>query len=488
VSVRDGDGYASWKLEVLAGICDGLERRGESLAPLSEAVAQLFAYARSLAESGEAEDAERSAAVNLLGRQPQRRQDDIRTLAALLRPAVAGAVQVSAAQRLADMNDPEVPGVLVEGWSGREPRVRRAVLDGLLSREAWHGALLGFLEDGSLPVTDIDAARRQRLLTHDDIAVRSRATKAFGIAVGEDRGAVVEAHRDALELAGSRARGQSLFAQRCAVCHVAGGMGHRVGPDIVSIKDRSPAALLVAILDPNRAVEDNFRGYVAVTRSGAQIVTGILRGETGASVRLLGQEGQEKVILRSDLEALRATGMSLMPEGLEKDLSRQDLADVIAFVAAAEEPPKRVPGNQPVLVEPTADGVLDLTAASAEIYGDRIAFYEAQRCIGWWMHPDDHLVWSLEVPRAGRYEVWLEWAIPERFAGNRFVAETPHGKALSGTVPSTGSFKTFRAQSFGKIELAAGYERLTLRAEGAIRGELADLRRVKLVPVGPPTR
>ena len=57
--------------------------------------------------------------------------------------------------------------------------------------------------------------------------------------------------------------------------------------------------------------------------------------ETSNAITLTGQDGKQSVILRAQLEELRSTGKSLMPEGLEKELSPQDIADVSAYLRAA---------------------------------------------------------------------------------------------------------------------------------------------------------
>src|SRR5690606_31425740 len=121
---------------------------------------------------------------------------------------------------------------------------------------------------------------------------------------------------------------------------------HPVGPDLAALTNRSPEALLIAVLDPNRAVEDKFVNYVAITNDGRQF-TGILREETSGSLTLEGPDGKKHVILRKDLEVLAATGKSLMPEGMEKDLSPTDLADVLAYLGGIGPPPKSFPGNRP---------------------------------------------------------------------------------------------------------------------------------------------
>ena len=98
--------------------------------------------------------------------------------------------------------------------------------------------------------------------------------------------------------------------------------------------DKSPKALLVAILDPNRAVEAKFISYSAVTADGLTH-TGLLASETGNSITLVAQEGKEQVILRADLERLQSSNKSFMPEGMEKDLSPKDVADVIRVAEQA---------------------------------------------------------------------------------------------------------------------------------------------------------
>src|SRR4029079_11014844 len=155
-----------------------------------------------------------------------------------------------------------------------------------------------------------------------------------------------------LKMEGDAQAGSVVFEKRCSVCHKLRGAGHEVGPNLASLTDYSPQALLLALLDPNKAVEAKYRDYVAIT-TGGQSYTGILANETGNSVTLLGQEGKQQTILRTDLEALQASGKSLMPEGIEKDLSAQDVANVIAYLRTSGSPRKVFWANHPALVTPT---------------------------------------------------------------------------------------------------------------------------------------
>ena len=110
------------------------------------------------------------------------------------------------------------------------------------------------------------------------------------------------------------------------------------------------------MFDPNRAVETRYINYVAQTKNG-QTFTGILTSETGNSITLLGQEGKQQVILRNDLEELASSNKSLMPEGLEKDLKPQDLADLIAHIRAGlpQLVRKSFAGNNPEVIKPGYD-------------------------------------------------------------------------------------------------------------------------------------
>ena len=104
-----------------------------------------------------------------------------------------------------------------------------------------------------------------------------------------------------------------------------------VGPNLASLTNRSPESLLTAILDPSSSVEARYLNYTAVTTNG-KILTGILATETASSLTFIAAQNKSETILRSDIEELRSTGKSLMPEGLEKEATTQDLADIIAFV------------------------------------------------------------------------------------------------------------------------------------------------------------
>jgi putative heme-binding domain-containing protein len=134
-------------------------------------------------------------------------------------------------------------------------------------------------------------------------------------------------------------RGAKIFTKTCAVCHQYTGMGPLVGPDLASVKDKTPEGLLIAILDPNRAVEPRYINYLATTKTG-QTLTGLIASETSTSITLVGADGKKHELLRSNIDELTSTSKSVMPEGLEKDIPPQAMADVIAYVRSQGMPGK----------------------------------------------------------------------------------------------------------------------------------------------------
>ena len=184
-------------------------------------------------------------------------------------------------------------------------------------------------------------------------------------------------------IAADATRGTEIFKKRCATCHKLKDIGTSVGSDLVSLTDKSTAALLTAILDPNKAVEAKFLAYTAVNKQG-QTFSGLIAAETGNSITLMAADGKQHTLLRADLDEFISSTKSFMPEGLEKDVSPSELADVIAFVQSSGPPPKKFDGNQPEAVNSDANGGLRLLAMNAEIYGKTLVYESPFKNLGYW--------------------------------------------------------------------------------------------------------
>ncbi len=329
-------GDSAVRMGALSGMLAGLAARPQGTLrslpqTLRARLGDLAAEAWAVARDEDQPLVRRLAAVDVLGHAATVGSSQSDRLLELLTPRYGPEIQAAALQALGRQSDQRVAAALLAGWNAHSPRLRSEVLDVLLGRAAWTAVLVEAMEGGTVQAGHLDAATRQRLLRVRDAALRERVERLLQGAINADRQRVVDQYRAALKLPGDVPRGRTVFEKHCAACHRLQGAGHAVGPDLAALTDRSAQSLLVAVLDPNRAVEDKYLSYVAATRDG-RIFTGILAEETSTTITLLAQEGKQYVILRRDLEELQSSGKSQMPEEIERNLTLQDLADVVAYV------------------------------------------------------------------------------------------------------------------------------------------------------------
>jgi len=334
------------ELRLVARVLEALAARGQTLDALAQAdsqgpqrVAKIHSrikQAQQIVGNEQNESDLRAVAIRLLGYDEAAREADIELLAGLLAPRVPGEVQGAAVLRLARLKEPAVADRMLAAWGGLGPALRGQVLTALVSRPPWAMALLEQVAAHRVAPQELDAATRQRLTEHADKSLAERARQLLVVSAA-DRQQVMESLDRVLALPADAERGAGVFRQRCASCHRLGDVGFEVGPNLAALTDKAARSLLSAILDPNAAVEARYRNYVVVTTDG-RTANGILAAETGNSITLLGQEAKQQTILRQDVDELRASEKSLMPEGLEKDLPPQALADVVAFVRSAIAP------------------------------------------------------------------------------------------------------------------------------------------------------
>ncbi|HYE99401.1 MAG TPA: PVC-type heme-binding CxxCH protein [Planctomycetota bacterium] len=293
----------------------------------------LLDEARRTAADPDAPLARRVQAIGLLRHDDVDRARDV--LAPLLEARQPDAVQRAAVRALGGSGAERAGAALIDAWRSCSPAVRGDVLDLLLGRGAWALALLEAVEKDRIPAAQVPSDRRARLLNHPEATIKARAEKLFGAGATAARGEVVARYRPALAAPGDPAKGRAHFRRACASCHRHGGEGAVVGPDLAVVRHHAPEQLLPNILDPNREVSPDYAGYWVRTKDGRDL-TGLIVAENAASLTLRVPGGEEAVVSRGDVASMRALGLSLMPEGLERGLEPADLADLIAFIRTPE--------------------------------------------------------------------------------------------------------------------------------------------------------
>ncbi len=324
---------------ILIALGDGLRRRGMTVDRLMTAaqaddklrqgVTQFVSQSLTTAKDAERPIADRVTAVRVLAFLDCASCRE--SLSELLNPQVDPQLQLAAANSLGQLEHADVPKLLLAGWRGHSPALRREVIEALLRSTDRVGSLLDMLQNGTVLRGEIERDKKDLLLNHPKSELRDRAKKLLAGDVDANRVKVIADYQTALRSPGDISKGKLLFQQKCANCHQIAGVGHAVGPNLQSVVNKSPADLLIAILDPNREAQPNFATYVVETQDG-KVLNGLLVGDTATSVTLRRAEAKEDVVLRSNIETIVSNGKSLMPEGFEKDVTPAAVADLLAYL------------------------------------------------------------------------------------------------------------------------------------------------------------
>lgn len=479
-------------LALFSGLIEGgasLER----LAPAEAMRARLRALlekARARMVDGGLPERDRVEAARFLGHPAVfNGEADLARFLGLLAPQHPPVLREAAFEALGRVRHAKTPEALAERWGALSPGDRAKALALLLGRADWTGSLLAAVESGSIPRAEIDAASRSRLLDSKDAPLRERAAKLFGTAADANREEILRANAGVVSMKGDPAAGKAVFGAACIACHVAEGVGNPVGPDLAALTDRSSGSLLVAILDPNRAVEDKFVNY-AVTTNGGDSVYGVIADESANTVTIRQADGTVRSVARTEIATMTSTGVSLMPEGFEKILTREQIADLIAYVASLGGPVETTAAGAPrpnvdmaARISPGREGIVELQASRCRLDGERIEYMEKENAIGWWTSEKDQARWTLVLDRPGTYRVEWDYSVSPEAAGNAWQIQLDGKEVLSGTVADTGSWEIFRTETLGTVSLPAADNQIVVRSKGPVKGALLDLRAIRFVPV-----
>jgi putative heme-binding domain-containing protein len=340
-----------WQNASLAGLATGLPRhRGalgkvslpdvlaappEELAAAAAAARQLLAHTADIATDASLAAGERTAAVRLLAYQPF--AEAVGAFKDLLTTGQPLEVQLATINAM-QSGGTAAAEIILDRWSTLGPKARAAAQLSLLQHTDTTRPLLAAMADQGVSPSTVGIDDRVRLLRHGDADIKELATALFGGAISSNRREVAERYASALTLDATPVAGAKVFARTCAKCHRIDGHGEDVGPDISDVRNRSPEALLYDVLDPNLKVEPNYSDYTVITGDG-RVLNGLMIAETADAVVLRQAEGKQLVIPRGEIEQIATSGQSLMPEGVEQDITVQQMADLLVFLKATPRPP-----------------------------------------------------------------------------------------------------------------------------------------------------
>jgi len=345
--VVSSDGSPDWRISTALGLMEGVTSRakefgsspkgllyaiqGNTSAANRAAMDNFVNTVAALAEDTGKDKTLRVHATALLGYTNFEHSNAV--LQKLLDARNPPEIQLEAVNALGKLNDPRGAALLTEKskWSSYSPQVKPAVIAALVSKPTFIDALFSAIENGTVAAAEISSVDRVRLMKSKDKKVSEKANVLFEELEGGDRMKVYQEYRKILEDPSDAKLGKVVFQQTCSPCHTYDGEGGKVGPDLTGVKNQPADALLLHILVPNYEVLPAYQSISVTTNDGGSF-SGWLVSETENSLTLRTAFGTDEAILRSNIASLTNSGLSLMPDGLEHGMSKEDMANLIAFL------------------------------------------------------------------------------------------------------------------------------------------------------------
>ena len=134
---------------------------------------------------------------------------------------------------------------------------------------------------------------------------------------------------------GNPTQGKIHFTQQCGRCHRLFEEGGGIGPDLTPFARDNLERMLVSIINPNLEIREGFENYIVMTSDG-RVVTGFLADKDEQVVIIRGADGQNVILKKEDIDEMKATPLSVMPEGSLKQLDDQQLRDFFAYLRSSQ--------------------------------------------------------------------------------------------------------------------------------------------------------
>jgi putative membrane-bound dehydrogenase-like protein len=344
------NGDYGWRISTTLGLAEGVSRRGGTKNenskgtlytilgenPSASKTETLDKFVMSVAaRAGNATQStrSRSMAASLMGYTDFEKSHGV--LQKLMDARNPSELQLAAISSFARLGDIRGGKFLTEKntWSNYTPRVKSAVIAALVSKPQFITQLFEAIHQGTIAAAEISSMDRQRLMKYNDKEISSKAEALFKELEGGGRMKVYEDYRSILSAPADGKKGKSVFERVCSACHTYAGVGGKVGPDLTGVRNQPPDALLLHILVPNYEVLPAYQAVSVETGDGRSL-SGWLMAETENSLTLKTAFGTQESVLRKNIKSLTNSGLSLMPEGLEQTMTKDEMAQLIAFLKA----------------------------------------------------------------------------------------------------------------------------------------------------------
>ena len=293
---------------------------------------QLSARTRERMLSDAVEENECIALINLIGCGLATEEQEAKDASRLIAADRSTRIRHAAIEVLRRLKTKDVASVLIDAWSGLTVQERSKACATLLTRSTWLTELAAALDSNKVHVNELDLATVQQLRSLPNSSLRGQFAQRFGKPT--ERGTVVAKYLDGLTVAPASADGEKLYRDHCVVCHQINEGKPQLGPTLQNLGHWTLDQWVTAIMNPNQAVEPKYLQSTVSTVDG-RVMSGIVQERSSQSLRLAASDGSILELALSDVEDIRESGVSLMPEGFETKLSTDQFSQLIAYLRSA---------------------------------------------------------------------------------------------------------------------------------------------------------
>jgi putative heme-binding domain-containing protein len=248
-------------------------------------------------------------------------------------------LRMTALTSLQPYNDPHIPPAVLALYGNLNDDARSVAQTLLVSRKAWALALAAAVDAGQIDAKTIPVDVARQLTVHRDETLAALVAKHWGSIAGattaEMQAQIARLSEVVRTGGGSPYPGKKLFTATCAKCHKLHGQGGQIGPDLTAYKRDDLANMLVNIVNPSAEIREGFETYQVVTTDGRTLV-GFLVDRDNQVIVLRGADGQNITIAQDQIDEMARDRKSLMPENQLKELSEQQVRDLMAYLRSSQ--------------------------------------------------------------------------------------------------------------------------------------------------------
>jgi putative membrane-bound dehydrogenase-like protein len=256
-------------------------------------------------------------------------------LLAWIEPSEPMDVQLAALRALAAFDDARVYDRYVDLWEGFGPRSRAMVEEQWFAREKGIARFMAATQAGEISRANLPWSRLEWLSRSNDTQHQPQALELLAWRQRQGQ-AVDHAHyRSQIPATGDAEVGRQVFERHCAACHQPVGDHSPLAPSLTGVAEKGADYALTHVLQPNLEVHSQYLNYILELSDG-RIATGMIVEESAGGLMLARGDGTREAILRSEILAMKSTGQSLMPEGLERSINPVEMGHLLHFLVTGQ--------------------------------------------------------------------------------------------------------------------------------------------------------